>query len=268
MPSRAPIPPRVLVALVRVLPEFVLAPLGAWRRALVFRRAMRQFSRAPEALADSGHPLLRQLVYGWGNESFSAHEEFLAGCLREAFATRGPILECGAGLSTLLVGVVCARRGLRCWSYEHHAGWAQRVSRALARHRIRSVTICCAPLRSYGDFSWYGPTAQELPSRFELVLCDGPPASTPGGRYGLVPILRAHLGAGSVILLDDVARASERRVVERWTAELPATATVHGERWPYARVQMAALALSTPGVGLGPELGAKAATELGTPPLS
>lgn len=222
--------------LARALPAALRGRLGSWRRALALRLAMRRFLAEPEAFADASEPGLRQLVFGWANESFSAHEEYLAGCVREALATPGPILECGSGLSTLLVGAICDRRGLRCWSLEHHPPWAAQVGRALARHRIRSVALCCDPLVGYGDFRWYAPLSAKLPARFELVLCDGPPASTPGGRYGLVPVMRAHLGAGSVILLDDAGRDDERRMIARWAAELPAEVRFEGARWPYARL--------------------------------
>jgi len=59
-----------------------------------------------------------------------------------------------------------------------------------------------------------------MPRRFALVVCDGPPADTPGGRYGLVPVMREHLSRGCVILLDDAEREHERTIALRWQTEL------------------------------------------------
>ena len=80
---------------------------------------------------------------------------------------------------------------------------------ALQRHHISNVNVCLSPLRSYGEFSWYELPSGGLPEEFRLVICDGPPESTPGGRYELLPVLGPRLSKGTVILLDDANRASE-----------------------------------------------------------
>ena len=81
-------------------------------RKFVFQRAMRKFLSSPEQAIASDSNLLQQLIYGWGNESWSALDEYLVGCISHAFETEGNILECGSGLSTLLVGAVAKYRGI------------------------------------------------------------------------------------------------------------------------------------------------------------
>lgn len=76
-----------------------------------------------------------------------------------------------------------------------------------------------------------------LPARFSLVLCDGPPGNTPGGRYGLLPVLGHRLSPSVVILLDDAGRPDERAIADRWTAELGGTMTIEGVQKPYARIE-------------------------------
>lgn len=49
-----------------------------------------------------------------------------------------------------------------------------------------------------------------MPRDFSLVLCDGPPASTVGGRSGTLPRLHPHLGDEYVVLIDDAHRDGER----------------------------------------------------------
>jgi hypothetical protein len=85
----------------------------------VFWRSMRRYLReVSEGREAADRQLLNELVRGWGN-SWSAQHEFLEASLRETRATDGNILECGSGLSTVLIGAVAQARGLRVWSLEH-----------------------------------------------------------------------------------------------------------------------------------------------------
>jgi hypothetical protein len=122
------------------------------------------------------------------------------------------------------------------WSLEHEPGWVDRVRATLARFKIGAVTICSAPLASYGAFSWYTLPAADLPAGFALVSCDGPPGETPGGRYGLVPIAGARLRPGCVILLDDAQRPAEQEAIARWASELGTTFEILGGERAYGRL--------------------------------
>jgi hypothetical protein len=204
----------------------------AWR----FKRAMRRFAADPEAAVRPGSGILGELVSAWGNSGWSAHEEYLRSCIDEALRCDGPTLECGSGLSTLLLGVIAERRGFDHWALEHQAQWSARIEKEAARHGLHRVRVCTVPLRSYGGYAWYAPPLERMPARFSMVVCDGPPAMTPGGRYGLVPVMRERLPAGCVILLDDASREQERAIARRWAFELGASQElVHGRK-PYIRM--------------------------------
>jgi len=209
-------------------------------RELVFQRAMKRFLADPMACARAGHPVLRDLVYGWGNEPSSAQDEYLAACIVEASAAEGPILECGSGLSTLIVGEIARRRGLAHWALEHTTRWAATVIARLERYGIDRTTLCVAPLRDHGDFAWYAPPLEKMPASFALVVCDGPPGTTRGGRYGLAPVVGDRLEPGCVLLLDDAGRDEERAIAKRWQEELGATIEVCGRAKPYIRMTCAA----------------------------
>jgi hypothetical protein len=92
------------------------------------------------------------------------------------------------------------------------------VAGVLERHRL-PVGVCAAPLREFNGYSWYDAPREDLPHRIGLVICDGPPGQTPGGRFGLLPQMRERLAPGATILLDDVDREGERAVLARWEAE-------------------------------------------------
>ena len=206
---------------------------------------MPRFLRAPADCAIPGDRVLLELIYGWGNESWSAMDEYLAGCIQSALVTKGPILECGSGLSSLLVGAIAAEIGIEHWVLEHSPEWAARLQKDLDRYRIDSARVCVAPLKNYDGFDWYDAPMDLLPDTFALVICDGPPYWNKGGRFGLVPILRQRLAAQCVILLDDGAREPERTTAERWAAELGASCETLGSKKPYLKLTIPAVSALT-----------------------
>ncbi len=201
----------------------------------IFRRAMRNFMREPEAHALAGDPVLRDLIRGWGNEDWSALDEYLAACISEVSVSQGPVLECGSGLSTLLAGAVAKKRGLRYTALEHNAEWAERVRQALQQYDINGVELLLRPLADRGEFDWYDVDPNELLEP-ALVICDGPPGSTRGGRYGLCPVLGDHIKDGCVILLDDAGRTQEIEIARQWQKELNASVETSGTEKPYIRI--------------------------------
>jgi predicted O-methyltransferase YrrM len=163
-----------------------------------------------------------ELSRAWGNEGYSADPEFLEESLRRVAAGPGTVLECGSGLSTVLMAIVGRATNTRIWSLEHNVGWFARVRSVLNRFRLRGTHLILSPLRSYGDFMWYEPPWSKLPHRFDLVICDGPPEETSGGRFGLVPLIRSRLSPGAVLLVDDAATETGGRVLTRWRDEFGA----------------------------------------------
>ena len=167
---------------------------------------------------------MEQLCTGWGNEAYSGNPEYLEEVIRRAATTSDPVLECGSGLTTILLGLFAGRRGVQVWTLEHDQEWYKRIAAALRRFRIDGIELILSPLRSYGEFSWYDAPIGRMPRRFGIVVCDGPPkTTTPGDRYGLVPVMRDRLGHGTVILLDDVQTQEPDPVLSRWLQETRAS---------------------------------------------
>jgi len=171
---------------------------------------------------------LAELRFGWGNAGWSADLVYIQQMARRAATVEGPILECGSGLTTLVLGLVAGRRGVPVWSMEHHAEWHARMASVLARLRL-STDLRLVPMNDYGEYTWYAPPREEMPTDFALVICDGPPGDTPGGRYGLLPVMREHLAPGAVVLLDDASRPEEVAVLRRWGEEAGARHDFIGE---------------------------------------
>ena len=216
-----------------VLPAPLRRFLRTRHRAFVFRRAMKRFLKHPESCLDPGSAIVSDLIYGWGNELWSALDEYLVACVEHALASNGPVLECGSGLSTVVVGAIAKRRGYRLWALEHTPEWAAAVRSCIDRYQIDSVVLCVKPLKDYGEFSWYDPPLESMPDAFALAICDGPPGSTKGGRYGLVPLMKDRLKPGCIVLLDDASRSGEQAVAASWQADLGSTFQINGRIKPY-----------------------------------
>ena len=202
----------------RLLPAQIKRPARKAVLLYLFRQAMRDAAGLQPGEVPS-RELLRRLRVGWDNQGWDAKLDYFETIVNQAAATEGPILECGSGLTTLLLGQVAGSRKVQTWSLEHNPLWHQRVSSALKSHHIDGVNLCFSPLRTYEGFNWYDPPLTEMPSKFGLVICDGPPDLSNGGRYGLLPVLGGRLEKGAVILFDDAREPGQPEVLRRWSTE-------------------------------------------------
>ena len=240
-PPNASLFPRSLRAIARRLRD---GP----RRAILRMRLQRALAELQRQLLAGARPaptLIEQLVRAWDNESWSATAPFLLGILEWFPRTFGSIAECGSGLSTLVLGAALSDSNRTLLSLEHDSSWAELIRARLPSRARTNVTVALAPLRSYGSFNWYSPPEAELPSSIGFVVCDGPPGSTRGGRYGLAPVLRDRLAPGCILLLDDTHRLEERAIVERWCTELKAAVIEEAGTYTALRVGTSTAGAST-----------------------
>jgi hypothetical protein len=114
----------------------------------VLKRALRELSALPPGAA-----LSERLITGSSNSGWSIGVELLQGLVSAAYSSDGPILDCGSGLSTLVLASIAQRTGRQVWALEHDPAWAERVRVALGRERLSCVTLCVAPLRSFGAYA-------------------------------------------------------------------------------------------------------------------
>lgn len=194
-----------------------------YRRQCYFRYAVWQISSLLPGELPS-RQMLKRLWMGWGNQSYSGHPEYLEEVVKRAATTMDPVLECGSGLTTVLLGLFAGHRGVEVWTLEHDPEWHEHIASTLRQFDIKGVELVLAPLRSYGEFSWYDAPVDRMPQRFGMVVCDGPPQkTTPGDRYGLVPRMRDYLAGGTVILFDDVRIEGADPILSQWLHEIRAS---------------------------------------------
>jgi predicted O-methyltransferase YrrM len=149
------------------------------------------------------------------------------------------IVECGSGVSTVVIARLLAARGRgRVHALEHDPRWAGETRRRIEGEGLADrAVVVDAPLRPHPlaqpGCEWYDADALErLPHRIDLLLVDGPPAGAPAverARYPALPALASRLGPGATVILDDAERPGERWILDRWqqradvSFDLPAT---------------------------------------------
>lgn len=216
----------MIETLKKVIPSGIRNAVKRRGQRYAFENAFHRIAAiAPDKIPS--RELIEQLRTGWGNEGWSGRPAYLEEVVKWAAITPGPILECGSGLTTILLGLYAARRGIPVWTLEHAFDWHKRVSNALTTCHISGVELALTPLRDYENFSWYSPPLTHMPAHFNLVICDGPPERTTWGkRHGLLPVMDKHLATNCVIILDDYDKEAADNVADHRTVERSAATRI------------------------------------------
>ena len=132
------------------------------------------------------------------------------------------ILEFGSGHGTDRL----ARR-FEVLSIEHDAAWVGRCSTPCVHAPIEENATSLAA----GEQGWYrlSVVLDSIPKDLDLVIVDGPPGSI--GRTGLLQSLHA-LPKGVLMLVDDVHRDAEARLLAALTDWHGGPVRVHHEPYP------------------------------------
>ncbi len=146
----------------------------------------------------------------------------VAVCNEVVHGVRTRIIECGGGVSTVLLArLLRERRVGSLIALEHDRHWAALVQAQLQRERLEAVArVLHAPLQ--GEPPWYGLNELSgIPDEIDLLIVDGPPACDSGqgsSREPALPRFAQRLTAGGAVILDDINRPGERAILGRWEA--------------------------------------------------
>lgn len=201
----------------------------------LLKRACRRIDQLPEdKLPDNSDLLL--LMLAWGNIGYAAGFSYLRHMASKVRQSNGPILECGSGVSTLLIAALSRRSQTEVIVLENSETWHQFMSQVIHALGYEHVRIVHAPLVEYEDFLWYQVSAVSPNAPISLVVCDGPPGKTQGGRYGLLPVMKHHFADNCIVLLDDTHRQSEQNIIGDWRAIADVSAERVGLRGSHAEL--------------------------------
>jgi predicted O-methyltransferase YrrM len=138
------------------------------------------------------------------------------------------IVECGSGVSTLVLAYALKRLGSGTLiALEHDEQFAGRTSNLLRLHKLEPWgRVIHTPLTGFeirGEcWQWYDVGRANLQGPIDLAFVDGPPGWVQAmARYPAGPLLHAWLAPRAVVLLADANRPDERRALRRWQREPP-----------------------------------------------
>ena len=165
--------------------------------------------------------LVAELFAHWGDPLNPAGESYVSSCLAHAQSTPGHILQCGPGLLTLLMGIVCARsegqsRHLWCLADDRH--WASVVRSWLTQYNIANAHVVVSRPCIYDDCVWYEIDPAKIPDNFSLALCDGGRASV-NSAVGLLQRMGPRLGDDCVVLSRHVTQGKDQALLQRYAGE-------------------------------------------------
>jgi hypothetical protein len=220
------IPPRIKYRIHQAIPAPIkhrLRQVISGRQGKLLRAGV-ELEKQARAGAVSDE-VLAEMRAAWSND-WAPELPYLSALVERLLDAREDCLECGSGLTTLIAGAVAEARGVRVWSLEQDAGWCRVVARELQEFGLDSVTLWHAPLRNYGEFTWYDLGARVLPLRFSYVFCDGPaviPGTWPADVYGrwrmgVVPVLQGLNIPFEEILLHDGDDPRAPELISQWAA--------------------------------------------------
>lgn len=223
----------ILVLLAWTLWKVRQIHLMAFRCAEQLERVLDRVQKEPQEHFRQSQAL-RQLEWLLGidrplpeTRGWAASPDILLALVRQIFDRRPQeILECGSGVSTLVMALACKRVGSgRVISLDHLSEFAEQTERLLTDWGVRElVELKVAPITTRQvdgrTVQWY--SVEALPDRLDLIFVDGPPEPLgPAIRWPAGPILLPLLASEGVAVIDDANRAQEQEMVRDWMQRFP-----------------------------------------------
>jgi hypothetical protein len=207
----------------------------AYRRQYRLDRAIRAArASAPGPLPDI---LVSEICETWGDAQLNGADGFLSACLDVASRTTGPILQCGAGLSTLLLGLAAERSGVHLWTLEHQSHAANSARSWLHQYEVANAHVISAPADLMEDCVGYVVDAARLPSNLGLVICEGSSA-VPASARSMLTRIGDRLDPNSVVLVHHVKRRRDADFLVQWAKAHGASMVVKGKVEPWVKIAM------------------------------
>lgn len=169
--------------------------------------------------------VFQALVDNSPSPEFAAPARVLKAAWEMAHEVKGPILECGSGVSTLVMGIALTRLNSPYFlhSLESDLNWVERVGGWLQRYGVMNSNVYYCPLIPHERGKWYDADPEGFPEPFDGVFVDGPPRvlnqQIISERSVLWDVLGEKIKAARSWVIDDVSTPHERRVVEQYTGD-------------------------------------------------
>jgi hypothetical protein len=203
-----------------------------------FDRCMRKLSVGDDQPVPMGP--IAELYAHWGDPLSQSSESYVRSCLAQVARARGPIVQCGSSLLTLILGSLCnasQHAGKQLWCLEHDIHWANTVRSWLTQYRVGSTHIITSRPHLFDGYVWYAVDTARLASNVSLVLCEGARA-TPSGILGTLARLDGRLAPDCTILARKVSRAEDLKQLNLWAKSHDASCVIVDRQEGFVKVSM------------------------------
>jgi hypothetical protein len=172
-------------------------------------------------------------IFKYYNQGYAAGPSMMKAIYDNCKEAKGPILEVGAGLSTIIAGLACKHNGQTVHALEHNIEWFRKIRNFIEIWKVKGVALYYAPLAEYPDMlgddgkqpmMWYGDT-DGIPDKFDLAIIDGPPR-----QFGRSGVYRLHLDKikDAKWIVDDVEDKGQLALVDKFSKECGKTYKIIG----------------------------------------
>ena len=151
--------------------------------------------------------------FGYGNLPWTAREDYIFNLIKFETKVDNSIIELGSGLTTLILSTIIKSKKKNFLAVENNYEFFLNTQKYLKKFKLDESNLRYIPLKDYGDFEWYDISKSNISNQLDLIICDGPPSTTKGGRLGIIKILNL-LSVGGFIIIDDANRKGEQKVIK------------------------------------------------------
>jgi len=122
-------------------------------------------------------------IFKWYGQPYAMGPSGMKAVYDTCLEAKGPILEVGSGLTSVIAGLACRRTGNIVHSLEHDMEWFRITRNYLQQWKVRETHLYYAPLAEYPEHTikgkplmWYGDNVlNDIPTEFDVAIIDGPP---------------------------------------------------------------------------------------------
>lgn len=189
-----------------------------WRRHIAIPEGLKAIQAKTDTVED-----YHAMFGAWDNPYALSHEALFT-AVQLARKAKGPILECGAGLSTLCMAAATDQPII---SLESVPMWATRVAKQAKAFGLGNVDVRLSEPKEYPGGQWYDEIPDE---QFSLVLCDGIE-----NRAVIFDVMRGQI-EGAIMLVDDISRAPWRKDVDAYCASAGRTLHIIDGQRPFGLI--------------------------------
>jgi len=166
-----------------------------------------------------------ETIWKYHNNDFSMGPHSLKTIYDKAKEAKGPILEVGSGITTIIAGLACQRNGQMVHALEHDIEWFRKIRNFIQLWKVKGVALYYAPLKEHPEIGepnspmppmWYGDL-EDLPEKFDLAIIDGPPR-----RFGREAVYKLAMDRikDATWIVDDCDDPEQLRLVNKYADEL------------------------------------------------